>query len=57
MKKNSIYIFIVITAAMFFMTLQITAQESYTNQLTIDNLTISKDANITGIDMNVNLAI
>lgn len=55
MKKNSIHIFIVITTALLIMSLKLTAQESYTNQLTIDNLVISKEANITGIDMNVNL--
>ncbi|MFA7104950.1 MAG: DUF3868 domain-containing protein, partial [Dysgonamonadaceae bacterium] len=55
MKKNSIYIFIVITAALLFMVEGTTAQESYVNQLTIDNLVISKEANITNIDMNINL--
>jgi len=55
MKKNSIYIFIVITAALLFMAEETTAQESYLNQLTIDNLVISKEANITNIDMNINL--
>ena len=55
MKKNSIHIFIVITSALLIMSLKSTAQESYINQLTVDNLVISKEANITGIDMNVNL--
>lgn len=56
MKKNSIYISLVIAVSTLVMaSFEVAAQDYYTSQLTIENLAIVKDADVTNISLDINL--
>lgn len=56
MKKNSIYISLVIAVSTLVMaSFEVAAQDYYTSQLTIENLNVVKDADVTNISLDINL--
>lgn len=56
MKKNSIYISLVIAVATLVMaSFEVAAQDYYSTQLTIENLNVVKDADVTNISLDINL--
>src|SRR5690554_2655328 len=56
MKTNSIYISLVIAVSTLVMaSFEVAAQDYYTSQLTLENLNIVKDADVTNISLDINL--
>ncbi|MBF6598463.1 MAG: DUF3868 domain-containing protein [Fermentimonas sp.] len=56
MKTNSIYISLVITVATLVMaSFEVAAQDYYSTQLTLENINIVKDADVTNISLDINL--